>query len=201
MTNRAIDRIPELLAAYRETGNVAEAAAKVRMCRKRAIRFLREFEGAIPRSGVWQRRLPVLLKMVKAGESHDSIARHFNISRQATSQAIKRYVECNFSKANSTPMPDAHQVVGRVGDDPEDVAAKVARYVRNTGAGVLIRSRRGAIAVAIPGTRVSRAAEAEGCIVATYATESRDGRYSVGADDLARYIAEDVRGACDAGAR
>lgn len=132
-----------------------------------------------------------LVELMESGKSVHACCRVLHRSYDSV-MAQARDLGLIGAAVTASEVPTAHKVIGRAGDDPEVMAQRVARYVYDIGAAALM-SRRGIIAAAIPGSRVSQAAEREGCIVATYCTEPRDPRYRMTLSQLRAAIAEDLQ--------
>lgn len=189
LTN-AEKRLPQLIEAYRKLRNLTAAARAVKMCRSKAVKLLQDAGECVPRSEVWQRRLPELRELHEAGATHAEMAAHFGLSKAAIFEACKRYL--SGSNGNNVPSPESHRVFGRVGDSADALSARIARYIGTLGAATVVCSQRGIITAAIPGSRVAVAAERGGRVVATYATEPRNPRHRMTAAQLRSAIREDL---------
>ena len=171
-------RLPELVAAYRESRNIGKAAKQAKMAYAKAAQLLQQAGECFPVAGVWTKRIPIIRKMLAEGAENIEIASRLNLSQASVHDAIKRFFPDHSRSANDVPIPKAFRIVGEIADDPADLSARVVRCVNSIGAVVLI-CQGGRFAAALPGTRAARQAErAQPCaIVGTYffAPASRGG--------------------------
>lgn len=125
-----------------------------------------------------------LTAMIDAGRALTACAKALRRSNDSVI-AMARQLGLVGAAATASDAPQPHKIISRSGDDPDVMAVRIARYVADIGAAAVVRLRRGIIAAAIPGTRVHRAAEREGCMVGTYTEGVRR-----------EWIADDLREAC-----